>query len=103
MLGFLNISQDFFRGVLSAGAEDSAAGVAGGAAQVKAANRRSVVGPAGDWAEAEKLMGAHRALHDVTARDAERAFEVERRQHLSMFDRARNIRRVFGKHFDAAV
>ena len=47
-----------------------------------------MIGPAGDGAEAEELVRAHRALHDVAAGDAERAFQVEWRQNLAMFDRA---------------
>ena len=54
--GELNIAEDFFGRVFAAGAEHAAAGVAGGAAQVQAADRRAMVGPAGDGAEAEELM-----------------------------------------------
>ena len=103
LLRFKIIAEDFFSRVFAAGAEDAAAGVAGGAAQVQAADRRAVVGPAGDGAEAEELMGVHRALHDVAAGDAERALQVERREDLAVLDRARHVRRVFGEHFDAAV
>ena len=77
--------------------------MAGGAAQVEAADRRAVVGPAGDGAEAEQLVGVHRPLHDVAAGDAERALQIERREDLAMFDRARHVGRVFGEHFDAAI
>ena len=62
-----------------------------------------MVGPAGDGAETEELMGAHRALHDVAAGDAERALQIERRKDLAMLDGARDVRCVFGEHFDAAV
>ena len=56
LCGESNVAQDFFGRVFAAGAEDAAAGVAGGAAQVQAADRRAMVGPAGDGAEAEQLM-----------------------------------------------
>ena len=51
--GELIIPQDFLRRIFSAGAEHAAAGVAGCAAQVQAADGRAVIGPAGDGAEAE--------------------------------------------------
>ena len=45
----LSISQDFFGRIAAAGAEDAAAGMAGGAAEIEAADGRAMVGPAGNW------------------------------------------------------
>ena len=56
LCGELIVSQDFFGRVFAAGAQHAAAGVAGRAAQVQAADRRAMVGPAGDGAEAEELV-----------------------------------------------
>ena len=73
---WLQVAEDLLGRVFAAGAEHAAAGVARRAAKIQALNRRAMVGPAGDGAEAEQLVGAHRSLHDVAAGDAERAFEV---------------------------
>src|SRR3954454_12823148 len=97
------VAKNFLSGVLSTCAKHTAAWMARCAAKIQSADWCAMVGPSSDGTEAEELMSAHRALHDVAAGDAERALQIERRQDLAMLDRARHVRGVFGEHFNAAV
>src|SRR5262245_56185936 len=78
--GRSSISKDFFRRVPSASAENASARVAGSAAQIKAADGRAVVGPAGDRPHGEQRKRRHRALHDVATGQPQQALQIERTQ-----------------------
>ena len=67
-------------------AHDAAAGMRCGAAHVETVDRRAVVGPAGDGAQEEKLFEREFALENIALREAEFAFEIERRENLAADD-----------------
>src|SRR5205814_2163782 len=96
-------AQDLACGVEAGGAHDAAAWVGGRASQVEAVDRRPVARIAGHGTEREKLARGHRALEDVSAGEVEDALEVGRRKHLTVDDRALEVRRVLVQHVDAAI
>src|SRR5215204_4503212 len=97
------LAQDLAGGIEPRRAHHPAAGMGCGAAQIEARNRRPVARVARHRTEREELAGSHRALEDVAAREIEDAFEVRRRQHLAVEDRALEVGRVLIEEVEAAV
>ena len=66
-----------------------------GAAQVEAADRRAVAGPAGDGAAEEELAQVQVAVKDVPLGQAEARFQIDRRQDVARDDRCLEAGRDF--------
>ena len=73
------------------------------AAQVEAVDRRAVVAVAAHRPQREELIGRHLAVQRVTARESERALELERREHLAVQDRAGHVGEVPADALDRTV
>ncbi len=66
----------------AAGAEDTAAGVGRGAAEVQPVDRAAVAGQLGQRPPREHRVQPHLHVHDVAAQQPQLALEVERRLHV---------------------
>src|SRR5216683_2990304 len=75
----------------------------GGAAHIEVADRRAVVGPAGNGAEEEKLFERKFALKNVALREAEFALEIERGENLAGDDGFFDVGCVLGDGVDDGV
>ncbi len=73
------------------------------AAQVQAVDRRSVRPVAADRTQEQQLIRRHVAVHVMTAGECEPSFEIERREHLAMQDRPRQVRERHADAIDHAV
>ena len=75
----------------------------GGPAHIKVVDGRAVVSPTGNGAEEEELFEGKFALKNVALREAEFAFEIERRKDLAANDEFFDIGRVLGDGFDHVI
>ena len=92
--------QNPLRRVPSRRAHDSAARMRRRSAHVEVPDRRAVLRPAGGGTEEEELFERELALEDVPLGEAEVAFDVERRQHLTVEDEVLDVRRVLRERVD---
>src|SRR5215469_8093914 len=76
-------------------AHHAAAGMRSGTAEIQAAHGRPITRPSRYRAHDEHLVEAHLAVEDVTAGDAETAFEIERGQNLAALDDRTDVGSVF--------
>src|ERR1700676_2294253 len=81
-----SLLQHLARAIVAGGSHYAAAGMRAGTAQEQALNGTTVAGPTGHGAHDEHLVEAHFAVENIAARDAETAFQIERRQHLAVLD-----------------
>src|SRR6185295_19997529 len=91
------VALDLAGGIVAARADDAAARMRGGAAEIQPTDRRAVVGVSRQWTREKQLVQRHRALENVAARETELALEIEWRQHLTVDDRAFQVRSVLGE------
>src|SRR5215212_3034327 len=89
----LNILQHLEGSISSRGAHDSATGMRRRTAHVKVFDRRAILRPARCGPQEEELLERQFALEDVSLRQSKVAFEIERRQHLSIANQALDVRR----------
>ncbi len=67
---------------------NSAAAMSAGTAQVQAAQRRSILRPAGHGPQVQRLIQAHVGVIEATAGEPEAPFDVGRRRDGARFDQA---------------
>ena len=82
----LPVLEDFFGGIPTGSAHDAAAGVRTRTTYIKVANWCSILCPSQDGPHEIQLLKRQFALKDVPFRQRKRAFDVERRQDLTMQD-----------------
>src|ERR1700675_4703895 len=75
----------------------------GRAAHIKVVDGRAVVGPSGDGTEEKELLEGELALKNIALREAELAFEVERRENLAAADNFFDVGSVLGDRIDDGV
>src|SRR5713226_7204973 len=99
----LQVFQNLHRRIAPAGAHDAAAGMRRRAAHVKIANRRTVLRPTRRRPQKEKLFQGKLTLKNISFRQSEFTFEIERRQDLPMQNDVADIWRVLGDRIDYRV
>ncbi len=73
---------------------NATAGMRAGAAKVKSLERRSILRPADQRSESEKLIERLFAVMNVSAAETVSLFEIERRDHLAGNDQIAQARRI---------
>src|SRR6187401_540629 len=71
--------------------------------EIQPANRRTVARPAGGRPQKEQLLDRQLALKDVALAQAEVAFDIERRQNLTMKNPVAKVRCEFTDRIDDRV
>src|SRR5437870_706824 len=77
--------------------------MSGRSAHVEIFYWRTILCPAGRGPQEEELLKRQLTLKNVSFRQSELTFEIERRQHLSMQNYVFNIRSVFGDRLNHGV
>src|SRR5258708_38536446 len=72
-------------------------------ANVEILNRRTILGPARSGPQKEKLFQRQLTLKNISLRQTKLAFQIKRRQDLSMKNDVFDIRRVLGDGVDDGV
>src|SRR5215204_463890 len=98
-----NILQHLEGSISSRRAHDSATGMRRRTAHVKVFDRRAILRPARCGSQEEELLERQFALENVSLRQSKLAFEIERRQHLSIANQALDVRRVLGNRVDDRI
>src|SRR5207249_10686144 len=90
----LPVFQDDLTRQAAVGAHNAASRVRGRPAHREVVNRRTVIGPPGNGPQEEEMFEGKLALKNVSLREAEFAFHVERCEHLLADDDRSEERRV---------
>src|SRR6266446_1875029 len=97
------ILQNLHGRIASTRTHDAAARMRGRSAHVEILNWRAILGPARRRPQKEKLFQTQFALKDISFRQTKLAFEIERRQNLSMKNNVTDVGCMFSDRIDHRI